>query len=62
MKFLKNILISESIRTTNGMFTKFEDEFLKENVESIIIPEFQALLEVRMLTFVLVLVINNRLT
>ena len=29
---------------------KFEDEFLKENVEYIIITEFQALLQARMLT------------
>ena len=45
MNFLIKIRKSNSL-STNGFFTKFDDEFLNEAVESIIIPEFQAFLEV----------------
>ena len=45
MNFLIKVRKSNSL-ATNGFFTKFDDEFLNEAVESIIIPEFQAFVEV----------------
>jgi hypothetical protein len=53
MNFLKKLFNSYSNGSlahcpisTNGIFTKFEDEYMNEAVESITIPDFNAFLEV----------------
>ena len=50
MNFLRKIVkqtLSNTICTsTNGLFTQFDEEFMNENIESLLIPEYNHFLQV----------------